>query len=1302
MTPASSLRKPFLFLVTILIWTVPSEAGTFKNPALIDTTYDPIGVASADINHDGNLDVVYIDGLGSPALHVLLGNGDGTFAHGQDVALPAGICGYSNCVINVADVTNDGNLDIILGGGGTSKAQLAVFPGNGDGTFESPVLTTLPTNNGNYPALNGQMGIGDVDGNGTVDLVVADAANPQLYILLGDNTGKFTLKSTVTIYFTAQPRIYLRDLNSDGHLDIVAIDPPPGGVAHVLLGNGDGTFQTAVDYNDLPLFLADMDGDGHPDLVCIQYLQKGGYSVAIATGNPDGTFSAPSQVATPPANSSIISIADYTGDGLPDLVFSTPVGIAVMPSEGNLSYGTPISTVAGASSNVFSPPADLAAGDLNNDQHNDLAMGVDGGVLILLGNGDGSFVSADSYELGHTVGVAAVADFSGDGIPDIAVTVPATYPRLLLGTGSGTFSLGPDQNQSYTSQTPTGNLVTADFNGDGKLDLLSTQVPNGSFPDGESSVWFNAGNDTFSSPLVINGGQVLTADVNKDGRSDLVLLSDTGMITVMLGQANSTFTTVMTQQWQGAYGVAAIGDLNSDGKLDLLLYEGQALRLWLGNGDGTFVPSNLVTIPEQGTYGIFTGQQVTISDIDGDGKADIIIGPATSSGSVLGPLLILYGNGDGTFQSPQLIPVSHAYTQFVVADINGDNKPDLVLTDSSGIAVITNLGSRKFGAEDHYVGGQGISQLSVVDVNRDGFPDIVAANSGGSTVMVLLNQPNGKPLDGAASTGTLTITPAPSNYSQPVTLKIVMSAPAGSAIPSGTVALYVDGSYITAVSLASGSASYVYATALIPGIHTFVAAYNGDRTYSPESFAALQTVNPPVYPTTTALTAAPTAVLTSQTVRLTATVRSSVTVPAGWVTFLDGVNSLGAQQVDSTGVALLDTATLTAGAHQISAIYQRYQDSFDLHAIYQTSTSPAVTVTVNTIPTSTAVSVSNSSPTAGAVITFAASVTSGSKVPFGGVSFYDGSVLLGTTSLAGGTATFSTASLSAGSASITAVFNANATFAASTSPPLDISVAEGSPRLARSLVVVNLQNGETSNATLRAKVITLKGSAMADVTFLDEGSILGTSMPDSSGTAVLLASSLRSGVHSLSASFSGNSLVAPAVSPEFIEQWPPDGPGFSMNLSGESISVSSGHSEQLAINITPIGQFQQSVQLACGFGVPSGYACVFSPASLPGSGISHLTLQHMGNSPRSSHGRVLYGIGLGFFAFFITCGRTRRLHCLLLTIVLGLGLTLTGCGNPLQDMQPDLQVLSIRATSGSGAGLIIHSAEAIVKILPER
>src|SRR5262249_29088768 len=151
---------------------------------------------------------------------------------------------------------------------------------------------------------------------------------------------------------------------------------------------------------------ADMDGDGHPDLVGARY----GQGVLVSKGNPDGTFGAPTVVASMPPGTNLVTIADYNRDGIPDLVFSTPVGIAVALSQGNLTYAAPVSSVAGSLATPFLALAELAPGDFNGDGQNDLAMGVDGGILVLLANGNGSFASADYYDVGQPVGAASVAD----------------------------------------------------------------------------------------------------------------------------------------------------------------------------------------------------------------------------------------------------------------------------------------------------------------------------------------------------------------------------------------------------------------------------------------------------------------------------------------------------------------------------------------------------------------------------------------------------------------------------------------------------------------------------------------------------------------------------------------------------------------------------------------------------------------------------------------------------------------------------------------------------------------------------
>ncbi len=279
-----------LWLITVcnvlIFFLGHARAGTFKNPPIVPTSSDVVALATADLNHDGKLDLVYLDGqgYGSNALHILLGNGNGTFTHAQDISLPLGIC----CDIAVADVTGDGNPDIIMAGSVVSSfvVQIATLIGNGDGTFQQPLVSSFQENvSGNFPSYNNVIAIGDINGDGKADLVINDYG--VLCVLLGDGSGRFTLASSAVTYVDRS--VYLVDLKNDYHLDVVMTDLL-GADFMVLLGNGDGTFQTGVRYtapaSTGAFMLVDVDGDGHPDMLAQSYPGQIGYF----KGNPDGTF----------------------------------------------------------------------------------------------------------------------------------------------------------------------------------------------------------------------------------------------------------------------------------------------------------------------------------------------------------------------------------------------------------------------------------------------------------------------------------------------------------------------------------------------------------------------------------------------------------------------------------------------------------------------------------------------------------------------------------------------------------------------------------------------------------------------------------------------------------------------------------------------------------------------------------------------------------------------------------------------------------------------------------------------------
>jgi hypothetical protein len=912
----------FLALVCALIFQ-PVRAESFKSAKLLPVANGSSYVLTADVNGDGKLDLVFLTAptpVGS-TIDVALGSGDGTFGAPQAIpSLPSGTGLLGS--FSIADVNHDGKPDLVVGvfvfvNPVALHSFLAVYIGNGDGTFQTPLLSAGPTGNSVDVALSGKMGIGDFDGDGMVDLVVADQANNTLSFLKGDNQGHFSLRNTFSD-MDNPVRVYAVDLNGDGRLDFVALYGNAAAVA-VYMGNGDGTFQPKAIYtgpnNTRSVVVQDMNNDGHPDLVFAGFLD----TVDILLNRGDGTFSNTSAGGTTYAgvNPQVVAVQDFDGDGVLDIAVLSWNGLGILHGLGNLSYA---SVKQYPASNVDLLQSPLVVGDLDGDGHTDFGIPSSDGLVLMRGRADGTFESADAYDIGNQVSGLAEGDFNGDKIPDLAVGASGFTPRILLGKGDGTFTITADANQPVPTSGFSTSIFALDFNGDHKVDLLTKE-------DREVTSFLSLGNGdgTFAAPTSFapSGLQVdfVVQDLNNDGIPDLLTVNDQ-TLTAYIGHADQTYTQVVSTLSTGVFGNLVFADVNQDGKVDIVFNNyfggppiGSKIVIALGNGDGTFT--------ERATYDVTESAPATaVADVDGDGHMDIIrasgIGVATTPNQQQGGagLQVLYGHGDGTFEAPVNVQTPHLVNLIASADLNMDGVADLVLSDGLVVTVMNGAANRTFGAPHDYLAGGSPSSPIIMDLNGDGGPDLVFANADVNTIStatVLLNL--------GVTKGTLTANPNPAIYGQPISLTASFT-PTVAGVPTGTVSFAVGGNALGNAPLQAGVASLT-GPALAPvGTETVKANWMGDDTFNAHALSTTITVTKADSSVT--LSPAPAVAVVGQKVTLTALVSPQFSgVPSGRVNFQPSTGAASSVNVDAKGSATLvvDTSKLALGNYSYTATY---------------------------------------------------------------------------------------------------------------------------------------------------------------------------------------------------------------------------------------------------------------------------------------------------------------------------------------------------------------------------------------------
>jgi Bacterial Ig-like domain (group 3)/FG-GAP-like repeat/FG-GAP repeat len=800
--------KTVLFCTLSLI-SMAAAGQRFKQPLVVATGNWPAGVVAADLNGDGKADLIYTD-YGATATgsttHILLNKGDGTFTAGQTIAT-------AGSVIVAADFDHDGHVDLawVWGAVGLGKAFLA--RGNGDGTFAAPVqLGTFAIVGTNAPVFSYVIGA-QLHDTGYLDLLVEDVANPSLITLTTDRSGALIRIVGTKLGGGTGPMV-AADLNGDGHTDL-AIQSMQGGVVNVFLGSEDGLFTAAGSYaGSSPvesMLLHDVDDDGHPDLV----VEGTNGQVEILHGNADGSFAATSEGGSGSADGTtgmgghLVAITDVGGQH--NFYTTTPAGMSVLVEQGNLSLSLQGIYNAGPGRTSF------AVADFNGDGVPDVAVDSPEGIAILLGSKDGSLASSRAFAAGKPALNGALGDFSGSGNLDEVVNVASAQALLLHGNGDGTFA---------AIATPTTAQVS----------VSPATVPMGSLP---------------GVPQIPGMAQAstVTADLDGDGNNDLIVAYDNASA-------------------DHAHPSAATAN---------------AIYIWYGKADGTFAAPVTMT-PSRNFY------QLAAVDFNGDGRPDLVM----SDGYIVSVQSNLGGRAFGTEEH---FLAGMGINAISAGDVNKDGFTDLVI--ANGGVVFSNP----------LINAKGTP--ATPDVNTGGITVLLNSKMVSTTTVLTVTPPLtvtfGQRIDGTAQvtssdgtmpTGTISFYDGTTNI---CTVAVATSA----SCPANSGAGFGVGTHVL--------------TAVYSGDTTHLGSTSG-----PVTVTVVSMVTPTKVQTVTMLTSSVDPATSGQSVTFTANViagTGSVAAPTGIVTFLDGSAVLGTKTLVGSGVASFSISSLSVGSHAITASY---------------------------------------------------------------------------------------------------------------------------------------------------------------------------------------------------------------------------------------------------------------------------------------------------------------------------------------------------------------------------------------------
>ncbi len=678
---------------------------------------EPLGVAVADLDGDGNADVVTtLHGVDSVAVRL----GDGTGALGPAKAYATG---NHPGAVALADLDGDFILDLVVSNAGSANvsfrhgllhglfapktdliiggqpAGIGIGDLNGDGKPDAAIanpsinaVTVLAGGgpNGLVPGFVLSMGpapiavaVVDLDHDGVDDVVAASSSKDSLYVRRGVAAGGFG--PLLRFVVNGLPSgLTIGDVNNDGFEDAVVANVNP--FADVLLNDGAGSFQAPLEFQlggpASAIVIGDVDNDGVPDLSSVNPFQT---SLGVNRGLGGGQFAIP-VIYTPVGASGCqgLALGDFDGDGRRDYVVAsqTPARLTVLLGNGLGPFGPPADIVSG------DQPDAVAVGDITGDGFPEIASAnyQDANVSVFTNSGTGTFSAATPYAMSNYPASVVLVDLNGDGKKDLVAGGFSTFESdtnrvsVRLNAGTGAFGARVDYD---AARRPCAALAAGEVTGDGKTDVV---VGHGSF--GVAVLPGNgAGALGAAVPYTTHGDPygVHLADLDANGKLDLVVADRTAnVVSVLLNGAGGFGSAVDFQTGNWPLSIAS-RDLDGDGKLDLAVANvfGGGVSFLKGDGLGAFAPR--VDLP----LGSVTPLALDTGDLNRDGLPDLLVG---LGGPQMG---LLYGKGGGTFTAPVLIDAGTDQAEVRLADFDGNGTLDAVTANESDVTISVFLGRQR-------------------------------------------------------------------------------------------------------------------------------------------------------------------------------------------------------------------------------------------------------------------------------------------------------------------------------------------------------------------------------------------------------------------------------------------------------------------------------------------------------------------------------------------------------------------------------------------------------------------------------